>query len=154
MADSKVLARDIMDADPPFCSMGDSIETVARRFVDEDLTGMLVVDEDRCLVGVITESDLIDQQKNLHLPTVITLFDMVIPMGESQFEEELAKMQAMTVGDLMQDEVQSVNADSELSSIASIMGDKRIHHLPVMENGSVVGLISKHDVVKALIIPD
>ena len=148
---SKVFARDIMNSNPPHCHMDTSVEEIARRFADEDVGGMLVVDDDRRLLGVITASDLIDQQRNLHVPTAIALFDMVIPMGEAKFEEELAHMQAMTVGDLVQTDVVSVSVDSDLNDISSLMGDKNIHHLPVLDGDAVVGLIDKHDVIKALV---
>lgn len=153
MAYSKVFARDIMNASPPNCHMDMSVEEVAKRFADENLTGMLVVDDDQRLLGVITESNLIDQQRNLHLPTAIALFDMVIPMGEAKFEEELAQMQAMTVGDLVQVDVVSVTDDVDLNEISTIMADQHIHHLPVLDASgeSVVGMICKHDVIKALV---
>lgn len=151
MSNSRVLARDIMNDNPPYCQLDSSVDEIARRFADEDISGILVVDDEKRLLGVITESDLIDQQKNLHVPTAVALFDMVIPVGEAKFEDELARMQAMDAECLMQSDVQSVNADAPLSEIASIMGDQRIHHLPVLDGGLVVGLISKHDVIKALV---
>lgn len=146
----KVLARDIMNDQPPFCSPETSLSEVARRFAEEELSGLLVVDEDKRLLGVITESDLIDQQKNLHLPTAMAVFDMVIPIGESRFEEELQRMQALVAKDLMSTDVTTVQGDADLGEIATIMSDKSIHHLPVLDNGVVVGMISKHDVIKAL----
>jgi len=148
---SKVVARDMMNDSPPYCHMDTSIKTVAKRFADEDVSGMLVVYDDQRLLGVITESDLIEQQRNLHVPTAIALFDMVIPIGEAKFEQELSQMQAMTVGDLVQTDVVSVRIDQDLGEIASMMGDKHIHHLPVLDGDGVVGLICKHDVIKALV---
>jgi len=148
---SRIVARDIMDADPAYCQLDASVEDIARRFAGDDVTGMLVIDEDKHLLGVITESDLIDQQKNLHLPTAVAIFDMVIPMGEARFEEELRHMQAMTAEDLAQSDVVTVDADADLGEIASVMGDRNIHHLPVLDGDEVVGLICKHDVIKALV---
>jgi len=148
---SKIFARDIMDADPPYCLMDASVDDVAKRLANENLTGMLVVDDDKHLFGLITESDLIDQQKNLHVPTAIALFDMVIPVGEARFEQELQKLQAMTVEDLARTDVVTVSVDADLGEIAALMGDENVHHLPVMDGDGVVGMISKHDVVKALV---
>jgi len=148
---SKVFARDIMDADPPYCRLDASVEDIAKRFSEEDLSGMLVIDDDKHLLGVITESDLIDQQKNLHVPTAMAIFDMVIPMGEAKFEEELSHMQAMTAEDLAQADVVTVHADVDLSEVASVMSDRNIHHLPVLDGDSVIGMICKHDVIKALV---
>jgi len=140
-----------MDADPPYCQLDASIDEISRRFAEEDVSGMLVIDEEKHLLGVITESDLIDQQKNLHVPTVVAIFDMVIPMGEAQFEEDLSHMQAMTAEDLARTDVVTIDADDDLSQIASVMGDRNIHHLPVLDDDAVVGMICKHDVIKALV---
>jgi len=148
---SHILARDIMDADPAYCLMDVPVDDVAKRLADENLSGMLVVDDDKHLYGVITESDLIDQQKNLHVPTAIALFDMVIPVGEARFEKELQTLQAMTAEDLARTDVVTVGVDADLGEIAALMGDEQAHHLPVMDGESVVGMISKHDVIKALV---
>lgn len=151
MTFSKTLARDIMNAEPPFCHEDTPISELAGRFADEGIGGLLVVDEDRRLIGVITESDLIDQRRNLHMPTAIALFDMVIPMGEARFEEELSRLQAMTAADLACTDVKTISPETDLSEIATMMSDFGIHHLPVLENELVVGLINKHDVIKALV---
>jgi len=144
-------ARDIMNGNPPFCEAETPIREIAARFAAENITGMLVVDEEKRLLGVITESDLLDQQRQLHLPTAIAIFDMVIPLGEARFEKELSRMQAMTALDLMSVEVQSVDAAAPLSEVATRMSDGGIHHLPVLEEGAVVGLIDKHHLIKALV---
>jgi len=148
---SKIFARDIMDADPPYCLMDATVDDVAKRLADENLSGMLVVDDDKHLFGVISESDLIDQQKNLHVPTAVALFDMVIPFGEARFEKELEKLQAMTAEDLARTDVVTVSVDTGLGEVAAVMGDENVHHLPVMDGDGVVGMISKHDVIKALV---
>lgn len=143
-------ARDIMNAEPAHCTAETPLAEIARRFAEEDLTGLLVVDDEKRLLGVITDSDLIDQQANLHLPTALAVFDMVIPVGEQRFEEEIARMQAMTAEDLMQPEVKSVQPDAGLDEIATIMSDAHVHHLPVLDGDTVVGMISRHDVIRAL----
>jgi len=143
-------ARDIMNAEPPYCALDASIQDIAQRFAKEKISGMLVVDGDKRLLGVITESDLIDQQARLHLPTVMAMFDMVIPLGEKKFEEELARMQAMIAGNLMSMDVRTVDVNADLAEIASLMGEVDVHHLPVLEEGSVAGLISRREIIQAL----
>jgi len=150
MPNTKVFARDIMNAEPPYCLPDTSIQELTQRFVEEDISGLLVVDEDKRLIGLVTETDLIDQQKNLHFPTAVAVFDVVIPMGEARFEAELARLQAMTAMELASEDVTSVGPPVDLSEIASIMGDRSVHHLPVLDDGVVVGLICNHDVIKAL----
>jgi len=143
-------ALDIMNSKAPYCRIDTPVHEIIRRFADEDVTGMLVVDEERHLYGIITESDLIDQQASLHIPTAMAIFDMVIPIGEGRFEEELDRMQAMTAEDLMATEVKTVSPESKLDEIASLMSEGNVHHLPVVKNDKIEGMISKHDLIKAL----
>jgi CBS domain-containing protein len=143
-------ALDIMNSDAPYCDIDTPIKEIIKRFAAEDVSGMLVVDAEKKLYGIITESDLIDQQACLHLPTAMAIFDMVIPLGEGRFEEELERMQAMTAEDLMARDVKGVAPTTKLDEIAAMMSEGNVHHLPVIKNDIVEGLISKHDLIKAL----
>jgi len=143
-------ALEIMNSKAPYCDIDTPVQEIIQRFAAEDITGMLVVDEERHLFGIITESDLIDQQASLHIPTAMAIFDMVIPMGEERFEQELERMQALTAEDLMATQVKTVTPESRIDEIASLMSEGNVHHLPVVKNDKIEGLISKHDVIKAL----
>ncbi|MDX8410407.1 MAG: CBS domain-containing protein [Mariprofundaceae bacterium] len=142
-----------MNPKPPYCVLDTAIEAISRRFSEENLSGLLVLDADDRLMGVITENDLIEQQQNLHIPTALAVFDMVIPIGEKRFEEELERLKAMTAGDLVGGEVKTVAPDASLQEVASIMTSEGMHHLPVVDGDAVVGVITSHDVVVALAGP-
>jgi len=143
-------ARDIMNAEPAYCDMDTPLSEIAGRFADEGISGLLVVNEDKRLLGVLTESDLIDQQARLHVPTAIAIFDMVIPLGEGRFERELERMQALTAGDLMSGPVTTVGVDAGLNDIAALMNEGDVHCLPVVEGDNIEGVITQHDVIRAL----
>lgn len=145
-----ITARDIMNSEPPYCKLETAIQEIIKRFADEDITGILVVDDERRLFGIITESDLIDQQASLHLPTAMAIFDMVIPIGEERFEHELERMQALTAEDLMASDVKTVTPETSLNDMAALMSEANVHHLPVVAGDTVEGLISKHELIKAL----
>jgi len=143
-------ARDMMNTDVPFCDVDTPIQSLSKRFVDESMTGILVVDDEKRLLGIVTENDLIEQQGQLHIPTAITLFDMVIPLGEDKFEQELMRMQAMVAGDLMATHIQTIDVNDDLNRIAGVMSESNMHHLPVLEDDVVVGIITSQNVMKAL----
>lgn len=143
-------AHDIMNAEPAYCDMDTPLSEIARRFADEGISGLLVVNDDKRLLGVLTESDLIDQQARLHVPTAIAIFDMVIPLGEGRFERELERMQALTAGDLMTGPATTVGLDTGLNDIAALMNDRDLHCLPVVSDDSIEGVITQHDVIRAL----
>jgi len=143
-------AHDIMNPDPPHCGVDMPVNEVISQLAKTATSGLLVVDEEQRLQGVITESDLVDQQARLHVPTAIAVFDMVIPLGEGRFERELERMQALTAGDLMTSPVQTVASDAALNDIAAMMNDSDMHCLPVVDGDTIEGVITQHEVIKAL----
>jgi len=143
-------ARDIMNAEPAYCGMDTPLSEIAGRFADEGVSGLLVVDDEQRLMGVITESDLVDQQAKLHVPTAIAVFDMVIPLGEGRFERELDRLQALTAGDLMSSPATTVAPDAGLNDVAALMNEGKVHCLPVVDGDSIAGVITQHDIIRAL----
>jgi len=143
-------ACEMMNENPAYCPLDASLQHLAKRFADESVEGMMVVDDEKRLLGIITQSDLIDQQASMHLPTAIAIFDMVIPLGEEKFQQELDRLQAILAKDLMTEDIQSVDANTSIMDIANIMNESHIHFLPVLKKGNVVGVISRPDMIKAL----
>ena len=143
-------ARDIMNGTPPYCSMATPLKEIANRFADENLTGLLVIDDDERIAGIITETDLLAQQGQVHVPSLMAIFDIIIPVGEERFEQEIERMQALTAEDLMSQQIVSIAPDADMSEVVNMMIDKDAHHIPVLDGDLVVGLISKHEVICAL----
>jgi len=143
-------AKDIMNAKPEHCQLETPIAEIIQRFADDGLDHMLVLDDDSLLRGLITESNLIEQQASLHVPTAMMIFDMVVPLGVDKFEHEIARLQALTGEEIMQADINTVAPDAELDEIAALMSDNHAHHLPVIDKNSVVGIINNRDVIRAL----
>jgi CBS domain-containing protein len=128
-----------------------SVEELARLLLRKDVTGAVIVDKKGKLIGVVTEGDLIAKEKNLHLPTVVSLFDSAIYLGTSEhFKSELHKMVATKVEDIYTKNPITIEMGSTLADIATIMSEKRIHYLPVMNENRVDGVVGRREVLKAL----
>lgn len=143
-------AKDIMNTNPEHCLLDTPINQIMKKFAEKHIDYMLVLDGDSRLSGIITETDLIEQQASLHVPTAISIFDMILPVGEEKFERELQRLQALTAEELMQGNLKTVSPEEPLDKLASLMGEQHVHHLPVISGDSVEGLVSKHDVIRAL----
>ncbi len=143
-------ARDIMNPNPEHCFLETPINSIISQFAEKDVDYILVVDGDERLCGIITESDLVEQQANLHVPTAMTIFDMVLPLGEERFEREVNRLQAITAEDLMVMDLKTVSPETTMAELASLMSDAHIHHLPVIDGQTVEGILSKHDLVRAM----
>lgn len=144
---SSIMTREVITVTPDT-----SIRELAELFVTRRIGSVPVVDTDGKLTGIVTESDLIEMGKNLHLPTVITLFDWVIYLeSEKTLEKELKKMGGKTVADLCQSEVFTIVPDSDISVAADLMSKHHVNALPVVQDGTMVGIVSRIDIIRTLL---
>lgn len=131
-----------------------TVRTLAELFTSHRVSSFPVVDEGNRLLGIVTETDLIEQDKSLHIPTVISIFDWVLYVeSEKKFEKELKKMTGQTVGDIYSEDVTSVAPATPLNEVADLMTKRKIHAVPVVENGKVAGVVSRIDLIRSMIEP-
>lgn len=148
---AEVTARDIMTPDPVTISSSASV-TEAAQLMSERNVGALPVVEGGELVGLVTEGDLIMQDVKIEYPTYIQFLDsfITLPGARARFENELKKAVAATVADVMNAEPTTVEVDTTLSDVATLLAERDVSRLPVIENGALVGIVSKHDIVRAI----
>lgn len=144
-------AREIMSTDVYTVSPSTTIAELAKLFTSRRVSGFPVVEGGK-LVGVVTESDLIHQNERLHIPTTVAIFDAVFLLGSTRkVEEELRKMTATTVGEIMAADPVTVSPDADIGQIATIMGERGAHTLPVVDSaGALVGVVGKLDLIRAI----
>ena len=144
-------AKDIMTADVITTTSNQSIKELSELFVKHRINGVPVVDGNGEVIGVVTQGDLIEQQKNLHIPTVIALFDAVLFMESAKkFEEEAKKLAGKTVDDIYHRNPITVTPSTEVNEVATLMAEKDVHTVPVVSGGKLVGIIGKIDVIKGI----
>ena len=143
-------AKDFMKKDVITIRPEATVEELARLLIEHRISGAPVMDDKKNVIGIVTENDLINQNKRLHIPTVISLFDAFFVLGSGKIEEEIKKMTAVTVGEICNKKVVSITEETSLEEIATIMSEKKIHLLPVLRDGIVVGIVGKADVVSAI----
>lgn len=143
-------AKDIMTKDVITVKEGTKVSELADILTKNRISGAPVLDDSGRVIGVVTESDLVEQSKSLHLPTVFTILDSVIFLESAKhFEKELKKMTGAKVEDIYTEEPLTVHPDTPIREIATIMAEKKIYTIPVLEGGKLVGIIGKADVVRA-----
>ncbi len=130
-----------------------TVRDLAELFVTKRIGSLPVVDAAGTVIGIVTESDLVEQGKNVHLPTVVTLFDWVIYLEtEKSLERELKKMGGRIVGDIFQQQLISIAPDATISAAADLMSKHHVNALPVVENGKLDGIISRIDIIRTLLV--
>lgn len=143
-------AKDFMTKDVITINSAATVEELARLLIEHKISGAPVVNNKKELIGIVTENDLISQNKRLHIPTIIRLFDAFIVLGSGKLEEEIKKMAAATVEEICIKKVVSITEDTLLQEVATIMSEQKIHLLPVLRNNVVVGIVGKADIVNAM----
>lgn len=145
-------ARDIMSTEVITVTEETNVKELARVLAIHQISGVPVVNEQGDLVGVVTESDLIFQTKKVHIPTVITILDSVFYLeNPHKMGDELKKMAGIKVADILTAPPITVTEESLLDEIATIMAEKNVHTLPVVRGETLVGVIGKKDIIRALI---
>lgn len=144
-------AKDIMTGDLITVKPTTTIEDLARTLTEHNISGAPVVNDAGDLIGIVTENDLISQNKRLHIPTVMRLFDAFIMLeSPSKIEKEIKKMAAITVDDICTKKVITITEDTPVQDIATIMSEKKVHLIPVVEGKKIRGIIGKMDLVKGI----
>lgn len=144
-------ARDIMSKNVITVKKDTPISELSDLFINHNVNGIPVVDDDEKVIGIVTQGDLIEQNKNLHIPTVITLFDAVLFLeSEKKFETDVKKLTGNKVEDIYSADAITVSADTEIGEIATIMAEKDVHTLPVMDDGKLTGVIGKLDLIRGM----
>ncbi len=144
-------AKDIMTKNVTTARATTTIEELARILMEHKISGVPVVDDAGDLIGIVTENDLINQNRRLHIPTVMRLFDAFIMLeSPGRIEKEIKKMTAITVNDIYTKEVITVAEDTPVRDIATIMSEKKVHLIPVVEGKKILGIIGKIDLIKGI----
>lgn len=149
---AELTARDIMTPDPLTVTKDLSVTDAARLMV-ENRVGALPVVEGGTLVGIVTEGDLIMQDVKVEFPTYLHLLDgfIMYPPATAKFENELKKAVGAGVDDVMTEDVVTAQADMTVSDLATLMVDRDVSRVPVLEGEKLVGIVSKSDIVRSLI---
>ncbi len=128
-----------------------TVREMAGIFGSKSFGTLPIVDDAGNLTGIVTASDLVEQDRPLHMPTVISLFDWVIPIeGESALQRELKKITAQTASELASTDVVTVTPSDSVSSVAEIMSNKKLHAIPVVDGKKLVGMVSRIDIIRSM----
>ncbi len=144
-------AQDIMTRAVITVNPTTDITQATRILLENRINGLPVVDAEKRLVGIICQSDMIAQQKRIPLPSLFTLLDGYITLTSAkQFEKEVQKIAATRVEQAMTPKPVTVDPGTSIEDIASLMVEKNLHTLPVVDKGKLVGIIGKEDMLRTL----
>ncbi|MBS1891940.1 MAG: CBS domain-containing protein, partial [Actinobacteria bacterium] len=114
-----------------------------------------VVDEDRKVVGIVSESDLViaDEESDLHLPHYLQIMGGIVFIGSMKgFEKRLEKAFATKVSELMSADPITVHTYEAADRVARKIAEHHHNHLPVVdENERLAGMVTRADALAAVV---
>ncbi len=141
-------ARDIMTRDVITVEPETSVEDAAKLMSKHRVSGLPVV-KDGKMLGIVSEKDLIVKDKKLHFPEYINLIGGIIYVESyRKFREEFKKYIAIKVEELMTTEVETIEPDTPVNEIATLMSREEVNRLPVLEDGKLIGIVTRGDLVR------
>jgi CBS domain-containing protein len=129
------------------------IQSLARLMREEHISGVPVVNPEGALLGLVTEMDLISRNAPLVEPNYLALLSGLIPVNLQQYRhyrQQLRQVLATTAEQLMSTDVTVVEPTSDLKELLTLMARPEITLLPVVEDGRVIGVVTRTDLVRLI----
>jgi len=143
--------REIMTTDVLTFGPDDGVEDAMRTLIDRGIDAAPVVDGDGRVVGVLSNGDLVVQESELHFPTVIAILGGTFEVGRKHFEEELRRALGSKVSEVMSTKPIVCDVDDTIEHAATLMHEKDISRVPVVDDDRLVGIVSRNDVLRAIL---
>ena len=142
-------ARDIMLKEIMTVSPDTPVRKVAELMVDRAVPSVPVVDAAGKVLGMVSEGDLLRKKIAPQRPQVVDVLGGY--QGMEEYREAFRKMGANTSGEIMTSPVVTVEADDEAAKVGETVLNHHIKQVPVLENGKLVGVISRSNLLRWLL---
>ena len=151
--------RDVMCTNVVCFSPESSVFEVARILSEKNISGAPVVENEK-VVGVISTSDIVKFIKtklkigSVHeIPSLSLLFLDLIKTGKDfvELKKEIKKIENVKIKNIMSKKVVSISPEASIFDAAELMDKYDVNRLPVIENGKLIGIIARADIIKAIV---
>src|SRR5262249_49010712 len=139
-------ASDVMVHDVVTIGPDEPISKAVQLLTDHDISALPVVDDERHVIGVLSEADLIHREKIGTEKHRAWWLEAVTPA--SVLALDYAKSHGRKVSELKSDNVISAAEDTPLSEIASLLEKHRIKRIPILKHGKLVGVVSRSNLIQ------
>lgn len=129
------------------------LRDVARLLVEHGISGVPVVDESGAVLGVVSEADFVIREVGVPREHRRLLGRLFGGNGGAS-AEDVAKVHATTAGEAMTAPAITTSPATTLPDAARTMIERAINRLPVIEDGRLVGIVTRADLVRAFVRTD
>jgi CBS domain-containing protein len=141
-------ARDVMVRNVFTIGPDDDVARAAKMLADHDISALPVVDEDRRILGILSEADLLRREELGTEKVRRGWLEAVTP--STLLAADYSRSHGRKVRELMSETVVTARGDTPLAEIAALLERKRIKRIPIVEDGKLVGIVSRANLIQAL----
>jgi CBS domain-containing protein len=148
-----VRVRDLMTVKPITVEPTATIKEIAQVLLDHDIRSVPVVDIGDQLVGMVGEADLVCREgfPSVRSHSLAGLVESVLAEHQHHWTQ---RTQGLTAGEIMTTDVVTCEPHEIVSGVARRMVLRAVRSVPVVEGGRLVGILSRHDILRLFNRPD
>ncbi|WP_292381194.1 CBS domain-containing protein [Methanosarcina sp. UBA289] len=148
--------KDVMNSNVVSCKPDDTVREAARVLKENNISGAPVLEGEE-LVGIVSEGDLLKllilpEKGELWLPSPFEVIEVPIRelFGWEETKKMLSDVGSTKIEEIMTKDVHTISSEASVEEASEHMIRHRINRLPVTEDGRVVGIITRGDIIKGL----
>ncbi len=146
-------ARELMSTPVVTVRPEASLKELAELMVAHGISGVPVVDRERTLLGVVSESDVMQKIERADAEAIETGLPRLLTVLAKALDG-LPKVTARSVADLMTKRVVSAGPDATVQELVHLMITYNVNRIPIVKTGRVVGIVTRADILRTLVRPD
>lgn len=159
LSENMKTVKDFMNENVVCLSPDDTIFDAAKILSQLNIAGAPVVKNDK-IVGIVSISDMIKfidiklgKLPKIDTPGLSTLLLALVQMQKvrSDFKKELEKITKTKIKEVMTKNVIIISSSQTMIDVAELIEKHDVNRLPVVDNGKIVGIVARADIIKALI---
>jgi CBS domain-containing protein len=147
------LVTEVMTTELVSLTPDQSLPEAADVLAEHGIGAAPVIDASGAAVGLLRDEDLLVSEARLHLPTTIAILpgiEFTLPSHIKRYDDELKKAASATVGDAMEQEFPHVGRDATVEDLATLMHERDVTHVIVLDGTTAVGIVARGDLVRFL----
>lgn len=145
--------RDIMSTRLVTVKPSATVRDAARAMVERGVGSVLVVDDAGSLVGIVSEGNFVGQRWGRPFSSHAAAYIFGEYLDFKGLQETYEQAAKTPVQQVMTMEVVTVTPDANLDDVVTLMLERDLKRLPVVESNRLVGVVARHDLLKAMIHP-
>jgi CBS domain-containing protein len=142
-------ASDIMTVTVATCGPDTPINEIARKLFDRGISAMPVVDRENRVLGIVSEGDLM---RRIEIGTASRSWWLDLFASDATLAQDYVKTHGRTAKDVMTAPAIVVDEHAAIAEIARLLESRRIKRVPVVRDGRLIGVVSRADIVRGLIV--